>query len=402
MNPSSSHHSYQPVVVWVGQPSLWSYSGALLLGFLLLPFYGFGLLFFFWVAIQRSTAEYVILTGKIFIRVGLLVKSSRELRIADIRSINISRHGIGGLFGIGDVEFSSAASAAGAVVFWGVSNAEQIANIVRAIQDGHAPQRLNAIQPIVEPWHHGQGPLNLPAADLVEAPRHQGPGSLALPVANVMQGVVNVGQRVLVAVGIILALVIVLAAISSSRSSQQSATSAPTDGQAIQTSAYQDAAIPSPSLSLAPATTPFASPSPTVRKALPVASAAPISPIPQRAPEISAPKYTVFRTWTNSDLLGGIVIISPRDVNDAKLTALAKELNGKYRQARRVMIQVFTDKKAALIRDKALADQTHADGDFLEAHYVMGYLRNDYQGINDAELMTKGMNGPFATVKLNE
>ena len=38
---------------------------------------------------------------------GLLTKSSNEVRIEDIRTINVRRKGFSGLLGIGTIEFSS-------------------------------------------------------------------------------------------------------------------------------------------------------------------------------------------------------------------------------------------------------------------------------------------------------
>ncbi len=133
------HVPYAPPVLWNGRPSLWHFSAQIFLGVVLTPLYGLGLVFLFNAFERWFSVRYRITSTKVFVSKGLVVQSSRELRIADIRSVNILRQGLGGLLGLGTVEFSSAASDAASVFFIGIRSSEQIANIVRAIQDGHLP-----------------------------------------------------------------------------------------------------------------------------------------------------------------------------------------------------------------------------------------------------------------------
>ncbi len=125
-------------VLWYGYPSPWYFFGSICFGLTLLPL-GVGLLLLLRAYVRRNSFQYVIAENKVAIEYGYWVKSSRELRVADIRSINILRHGISGLFGLGSVEFSSAAHVGANVVFGGVSGAEAVADVVRALQDGKEP-----------------------------------------------------------------------------------------------------------------------------------------------------------------------------------------------------------------------------------------------------------------------
>ena len=100
--------------------------------------YGLGIVplvaVFGFVAFVRFKRFYRITNRRISMEVGLIVKDSNEIRIQDIRSINVSKSGIGGWLGIGTVEFSSAASDDAEVVFFKIAGADQVRDIVRKLQ----------------------------------------------------------------------------------------------------------------------------------------------------------------------------------------------------------------------------------------------------------------------------
>ena len=66
------------------------------------------------------------------------VKDSNEIRVQDIRSINVTKHGIGGLIGIGTIEFSSAATDDAEVTFVGIAGADGVRDMVRKLQNTEA------------------------------------------------------------------------------------------------------------------------------------------------------------------------------------------------------------------------------------------------------------------------
>ncbi len=85
---------------------------------------------------HRLSTLYLITNSRVEVIEGLLSRSSRELRVADIRAINVTRTGITGLCGIGSIAFSSAAGAQDDVVFQRVFGATGLKNLVRRLQDG--------------------------------------------------------------------------------------------------------------------------------------------------------------------------------------------------------------------------------------------------------------------------
>ena len=129
-------------VLWQGTPSRWNELASWFWGVLLLPF-GVGLLILLGAFVRRRRLRYLVTTDKLVARYGLFVVSSRELRICDVRSINIYRRGLPGLFGLGTIEFSSAAHDAASAFFHGILEAEAVADLVRALQAGQRPAPLS-------------------------------------------------------------------------------------------------------------------------------------------------------------------------------------------------------------------------------------------------------------------
>ena len=79
--------------------------------------------------------QHFISNLRVEIHTGLIARSTRELRIADIRAINVEHRGLLGLFGIGTVTFSSAAGPQDDVVFRQVWRANTLKILVRKLQD---------------------------------------------------------------------------------------------------------------------------------------------------------------------------------------------------------------------------------------------------------------------------
>lgn len=82
----------------------------------------------------RFTHDYHIRPRRIEVTTGFLARSSREVRIEDIRSINVSCRGILGVFGIGTVDFLTSGDSP-EVSFERVWAARKIKTLVRKLQD---------------------------------------------------------------------------------------------------------------------------------------------------------------------------------------------------------------------------------------------------------------------------
>ncbi len=92
------------------------------------------LVLFGWVRLDRIRRKYIVTNKRVSVEFGIVSKQCTELRIQDIRSINLTRTGFSGLAGIGRLEFSSAATDDADVIFWNTPSAEKIRDMVRSLQ----------------------------------------------------------------------------------------------------------------------------------------------------------------------------------------------------------------------------------------------------------------------------
>lgn len=120
-------------VLWEGHPSHWHYFGWWLLGVLLVPVL-VGFFVIWWILLDRSRRAYAVVPGRVIVEWGWFARNSREIRISDIRSIEIRRGGLTGLLGVGDVEFSSSARDDAEVVFHAIAGVETVRDLVRRQQ----------------------------------------------------------------------------------------------------------------------------------------------------------------------------------------------------------------------------------------------------------------------------
>jgi len=87
-----------------------------------------------YLALMRYLREYFVTPRRVELVSGLLARSSREVRITDIRAINVVCRGIGGWIGIGTVEFYTTGDLP-EVEFRHAWAAARIKRLVRDLQD---------------------------------------------------------------------------------------------------------------------------------------------------------------------------------------------------------------------------------------------------------------------------
>lgn len=83
----------------------------------------------------RSSSEYFVTNRRVEARNGLLSKSSKEIRLEDIRAINVSKTGLKGLLGVGTIIFSASGGTEEDVVFHQILRAHAVKDLVRFLQD---------------------------------------------------------------------------------------------------------------------------------------------------------------------------------------------------------------------------------------------------------------------------
>jgi len=105
------------------------------LGVLLIALYGTGLLVLLLIWIDRRSHKYRVTTKRVTTELGIFSKSSFETRIRDIRVINLVRSGLGGLFGVGTLQFGSAGTAGIEVAFEAIADPKRVKEIVNSYRE---------------------------------------------------------------------------------------------------------------------------------------------------------------------------------------------------------------------------------------------------------------------------
>lgn len=156
-NPAETQRSEE--TLWTGRRSHWFYLGYWLVGVAVAATLAAGLYYnhgrfqpAWWhqwmdavvgvpllvaaiaVALARGNRRYRITNRRVISETGRVVRDSNEIRIQDIRSINVLKRGFSGLLGIGKVEFSSAATDDADVIFYEIGGADAVRDIVRRLQ----------------------------------------------------------------------------------------------------------------------------------------------------------------------------------------------------------------------------------------------------------------------------
>ncbi|MEX2579471.1 MAG: PH domain-containing protein [Verrucomicrobiales bacterium] len=142
-------------ILYSGHPSILTYpftvfcmAGGAVGGLWVYPINGWLSLLLFFVAvlalgyagIARFTNDYLISPKRIELIRGLIVRSSNEVRIEDIRAINVKCRGLSGIVGIGSVDFFTAGDAP-EVTFRNIWAAKKVKGLVRKLQDAAAAPR---------------------------------------------------------------------------------------------------------------------------------------------------------------------------------------------------------------------------------------------------------------------
>ena len=136
-------------ILYHGHPSWLSYSKAVFLAVLMavsgalaapfgLRYAALGLLcssaMVLCVGIARESRSFLVTDERVEVIWGLLGRSSKEVRIRDIRSIDVHESWFTGLLGLGSVDFSSSANPGVEVSFYHVRKAHRIKELVRQLQ----------------------------------------------------------------------------------------------------------------------------------------------------------------------------------------------------------------------------------------------------------------------------
>lgn len=105
--------------------------------------------------------------------------------------------------------------------------------------------------------------------------------------------------------------------------------------------------------------------------------------------------YKVLESWSiPNGGEGKKILISKEYLNDADMTTLGNQLKRDASKDRNAIVQVYTDKQAAVLRDKVLAENaTQAENALYDEHFVGFYTKNANSGNHQFNIFFDGAGG---------
>ncbi len=100
---------------------------------------------FLWLLLVRYFDNYYITRTRAEVVRGIIARSSNEVRIADVRRIDVDKKGLLGLLNVGDVKLSSAGTGGFDIIFANVRGGHRVKKILRRIQKNPQSPRRNLI-----------------------------------------------------------------------------------------------------------------------------------------------------------------------------------------------------------------------------------------------------------------
>lgn len=90
-------------VVYRSHVSRWSLTGLILLGVLLLPVVGLGLIFLVWAYISYKTTEFAVTDKRLIAKTGLISRNTVEMFLDKVESLNVTQTVLGRILDYGTV-----------------------------------------------------------------------------------------------------------------------------------------------------------------------------------------------------------------------------------------------------------------------------------------------------------
>ncbi|MCX9156411.1 PH domain-containing protein [Niveibacterium sp. 24ML] len=98
-------------VIHVGRISLWSQAGTIALGFLLLPLFGIGLIFWIIAWIRSRSTELAITNKRVIAKFGFISRRTIEINLGKIESIQVDQTVLGRMLNYGSLVIAGAGEA---------------------------------------------------------------------------------------------------------------------------------------------------------------------------------------------------------------------------------------------------------------------------------------------------
>jgi uncharacterized membrane protein YdbT with pleckstrin-like domain len=127
-------------VQYEGKISIWSLLPKMLLGLILLPFFGIGLILWISAVITYYTTELAITNKRVIAKFGFIRRNTVEMNISYVESIQVDQGILGRIFNFGSVIVAGAGDPKAPIP--GISNPLEFRKMFFEVQEsGAAPQQ---------------------------------------------------------------------------------------------------------------------------------------------------------------------------------------------------------------------------------------------------------------------
>lgn len=126
-------------VIYEGKVSLWSLSHLIVLGLILLPLWGVGLILWVVAFIRYKTTELAITNKRVFAKFGFISRHTIEMNLQKVESIQVSQSILGRIFNFGSLVISGGGNPQAPVP--GVSDPLQFRKVFMEAQDQAMPAK---------------------------------------------------------------------------------------------------------------------------------------------------------------------------------------------------------------------------------------------------------------------
>ena len=124
-------------IVYEGHISLWHLAPLILLGTVLLPLFGIGLIFWLIAYVRYKTTELAITTKRVVAKFGFISRSTVEININKVESIQVNQGILGRIFDYGSLVIAGAGTPQAPMP--GISKPMEFRRAFMEAQD-HAPE----------------------------------------------------------------------------------------------------------------------------------------------------------------------------------------------------------------------------------------------------------------------
>lgn len=130
-------------VIYQGKVSIWSLTPLLIFGLIFLALYGLGLLFWIAAAIRYFTTELAITNKRVFAKFGLISRSTIEINLQKIESIQVNQSILGRIFNFGSIIVSGAGNPQAPIP--GISSPLEFRRVFIDTQENNAQAQAQSI-----------------------------------------------------------------------------------------------------------------------------------------------------------------------------------------------------------------------------------------------------------------